>query len=410
MWIKIKVCLFDDSVGLTGSGVYLYFIAKKLLEKKCEVFYIHQADTKHIKNLYTHSNFTPIKINGKINSKFLMLNKLSLLKIFKTVIKDLIKKEDIDLIHLNESFNPYFNSINKILRENNIKSVTTAHGCCNYEAKTIIWHPLVNFKEKVFHSIYYPPLLTWEIYNLSKIPNYITVTSGIKEKLTQIGLKYWHHNFKSKMTYIQNGVNLKRFNTRKPDNNYLQKIKSNDDEIIILFSGGLVIRKLPLLLINSFYLLNKKIPNIRLVLVGGGRLFEYCKNMVYRLGIKNIVNFMGYVDYEQMPKILSIADIFVLPSIYETPGISILEAMAMKVPIIASNLPDMDEIIKDNVNGILFNNDENAIRNLFIKMKYLVENEEFRANISSNAYKFLTKNHNIDKITEKIYSYYKILI
>jgi len=368
------------------------------------------VDTKHINDLKSSNNFKSIKIGEKFHNKLLMLNKLSYIPPLKSVIKKLLEKNDIDLVHFNESFNPYFLSINPILNKFKVKSITTAHGCANYEAGKIVPHPLVGLLEKISHLIYYPPLLSYEILNLPKIPHYICVTKGVKKQLTKIGRKFWYKDFTPKMRYIPNGIDLKKFSLRTPDDKYLKKYKKTENEIIILFSGGLVIRKLPFLLIKSFYLLLKEVQNVRLIFVGGGRLSNLCKILVNSLNIQDKVDFLGYVEHNEIPKILSIANIFVLPSIYETPGISLLEAMAMKVPVIASNLPDINELIINKKNGILFDNDNDAIKNLYKKLKELIMDEQLRSKISENEYQFVKKNHNINLITNRIYLFYKNLI
>jgi len=291
-----------------------------------------------------------------------------------------------------------------------IKVITTAHGSVNFESRAIIFHPMVNFIEKLAHSIYYPPLIYWEIKNLPSIPYFITVTKGIKNYLTNLGIILWKKNLKNKFYHIPNGIDTKKFYPQSPDENYISLIDKNDNEIVIMFTGGLVVRKLPYLLIKSFYLLRKIFSNIKLVFVGGGRLLNYCKLLVNNLNLNDSVIFTGYVQYNEVIKFLSLADIFVLPSIYETPGMSMLEAMAMKIPIVASNLPDINEIIVNYKNGILFKNDYNAVKNLYHQLKLLINNPELRIKIANNGYNFVRTSFDINSINEKIYKLYKYLI
>jgi glycosyltransferase involved in cell wall biosynthesis len=401
--------LVDDSVGLTGSGLYLYFIAKRLLQKKAEIFYFYHTETDHIRALNQNNNFNAIKIKNALKNKFLILDKLTFLKSIKSNILKLIKNNRIDLIHLNESFNPYFFYLLPIFKKFNIKSVVTAHGCVNYEAKTIIFHPLVNLKEKMSHALYYPPLLNFEIINMLQISNYISVTNGIKTNLIKISNNFLKYDISDKIVHISNGVDMKIFSPKIKDKKY-SGLKRSEDEIIIVFSGGLVVRKLPFLLIKSFYLLKKEISDVRLILIGGGRLYNYCKNLIEKLKLNDDVILLGYVKHEDIPRILSIADIFVLPSIYETPGISMLEAMAMKIPVIASNLPDINEIITNKETGLLFMNDRYAIKNLFLRLKKIIDDRSLRKEITENAYSMIKKRYDIRKITEKIYKYYNNLI
>ncbi|MBD3230687.1 MAG: glycosyltransferase [Candidatus Lokiarchaeota archaeon] len=401
--------MIDDSVGLTGSGLYLYFIAKRVLQKNAEVYYLYNTKTDHIKHLNKHSNFNAIKIENRLNNNFLMLNKLSFYKSIKSNVMKLVKNDSIDLIHLNESFNPYYFYLKPIFEKFNIKSVVTAHGCVNYEAKTIISHPLVHFKEKIAHSIYYPPLIKFEIGNLIQIQNYISVTAGVKNNLIKIAKLFLNYDIKDKIIHIPNGVDTRMFSPKIKAEKY-NNIKKSEDEIAIIFSGGLVVRKLPILLIKSFYLLKKYIPNVRLILIGGGRLYTECVNLITQLDLNESVNLLGYIEHADIPKVLSIADIFVLPSIYETPGISMLEAMAMKIPVIASNLPDINEIIIHEKTGLLFNNNQHAIKNLYLNLKKIIENDVLKNEIKEQAFSYIKKYYEIHKITDKIFNYYDILI
>lgn len=82
---------------------------------------------------------------------------------------------------------------------------------------------------------------------------------------------------------------------------------------------------------------------------------EKIREMVKKYNLENNFIFVGNIPYNEMPKYYSAADIFVLPSITEALGIVILEALAMGIPVIASNVGGIKDIIAHGYNGLLVN-------------------------------------------------------
>lgn len=96
--------------------------------------------------------------------------------------------------------------------------------------------------------------------------------------------------------------------------------------------------------------------NIRLKIAGRGYLEDELKKLASELDITDYVEFIGYVPYEDIVKLLQSSDIFVLPSWYEALGCVYLEAMACGVPAIGCWGNGIDEVIDSGVNGFLIHN------------------------------------------------------
>ena len=75
--------------------------------------------------------------------------------------------------------------------------------------------------------------------------------------------------------------------------------------------------------------------------------------LVRRYRLDKNVEFLGSISRNRLPEYYSQADIFVLPSVYEPFGIVILEAMAARLPVVASNVGGIPEIVKNNKTGLL---------------------------------------------------------
>jgi len=104
-------------------------------------------------------------------------------------------------------------------------------------------------------------------------------------------------------------------------------------------------------LIMAFAQVITEIPNIRLVFLGDGELRGELSGQVKTLGLEKHVLFLGIRN--DVPEIISCSDLFVLPSINEEFGVVLLEAMAMKCPIVAANVGGVPEVVLDGETGVL---------------------------------------------------------
>jgi len=149
------------------------------------------------------------------------------------------------------------------------------------------------------------------------------------------------------------GVNFKKFNPDAyPNKSTLRKVYGYTDTDFILISiADLNENKHQDLLFNMINLLKNSIPNIKLLLVGEGPDTKKYKEQVDKLGITENVHFLGY--RKDIPELLKISDILVSASRREGLGVSLIEAMAMGLPIIVTDNRGHRELIKNGENGFL---------------------------------------------------------
>ncbi len=99
----------------------------------------------------------------------------------------------------------------------------------------------------------------------------------------------------------------------------------------------------------------------RLLVVGKGPAREDMEKLVRELGLEDKVTFTGFVSDEDLPRYYNAADMVVSASKFETQGLTILEAMATGKPVACRNGRAFAEIVKDGVNGYLFDDDESCV-------------------------------------------------
>jgi N-acetyl-alpha-D-glucosaminyl L-malate synthase BshA len=143
---------------------------------------------------------------------------------------------------------------------------------------------------------------------------------------------------------IHNFVDVGRFN-KKPIDAFRKVIAPNGERILMHASNFRTIKRV-LDVVRIFYEVNKKIPS-KLLFVGDGPDRPAAENLCRELCIYDQIRFVG--KQEQMEDILAVADLFVLPSEYESFGLAALEAMAAGVPLISTNVGGLPEI---NINGV----------------------------------------------------------
>ena len=157
----------------------------------------------------------------------------------------------------------------------------------------------------------------------------------------------------------------------------------------ILGVGRLTKQKNFELLIKFFLNIQKKDPEIRLVIIGEGENYKNLKNLIFKNELQNKVFLLGYK--KNVYKYMNNSKFFILSSKWEDPGFVLVEAAASRTVILSSDCPNgPKEILSNGKNGILFNN--NDIKDLVNKYHLLEEmNLQEVEKMKVNAFKNLKK-------------------
>ncbi len=130
--------------------------------------------------------------------------------------------------------------------------------------------------------------------------------------------------------------------------NYLNKFYSINTKFI-LYVGGFSPRKNIVGLLDAFSKVSKQIKDLNLIIIGQhGLSYELYKNRAAKLNISDKVLFPGFIPVEHMPIFYNASELFVYPSFYEGFGLPPVEAMACGIPVIASNITSLPEVLGDS--------------------------------------------------------------
>lgn len=201
---------------------------------------------------------------------------------------------------------------------------------------------------------------------------------------------------------IPNGIDIKRFKNLSKEN-IRKRLKITNDEKIIIFVGRLEDIKGVKYLIEAMKSIKQKDKNIKLMLVGDGEDRGKLERLVKELDLEENVIFIGKVPNEKVPEYMVVSDVFVLPSLSESFGIVNLEAMASGLPIVATKVGGLPEIIKDGENGFLV--EPKNTKEITEKVLLLLEDIELNKRIAEKN-KEEVKKYSWGNVAEKLEEVY----
>ena len=208
-----------------------------------------------------------------------------------------------------------------------------------------------------------------------------------------------------KFVTIYDGIDYEKF-LRGTTNLKKEDFGFHGDDPVIGCIGRLDPEKGQVYLIQSAEALLKECPRLKFLIVGEGSCRSQLEAYAAELGIRDALRFLGL--RKDVSQLLSVMDIFVLPSLYEGLGIAVLEAMARSLPVIASRVGGVPEIIDDGVTGILVAPEDS--RAIAEAVRLLLGNREKAHTLGVNACERVNKNFGINLMVEKIEKLYNTLL
>jgi len=200
-----------------------------------------------------------------------------------------------------------------------------------------------------------------------------------------------------KVTLIPNWIDFDEMPKSRSD-------RSNSSSV--LFVGRLHPVKQADILIKAFAHLHKTYPQTTLQIIGDGEERRNLEALAKKLEISNRVQFLGFQSHKKVLNAMMQSDMIALPSKIEGNPRVLLEAMMVKLPIVATNAPGIRDIVQHAETGHLIS--EPTPEKLSQGIEYILENKEYAARIAENAYEFakheFSKEHVLSNIRKDLVS------
>jgi len=185
----------------------------------------------------------------------------------------------------------------------------------------------------------------WSTYEADKI---IVTTEFMRREVCDHFHAPWE-----KAKIIPNGINLKKFPDSVDRGAIRRRYGIQDHEKLVLCVGRLVPQKGIEYLIKAVPRVVQRHHEAKFIIVGDGWLKSHLEHVARSSGHEWKISFTGFIPDSELVALLMSADVLVVPSIYEPFGIVALEGMAAKVPVVATQVGGLGEIIEHDKTGIL---------------------------------------------------------
>jgi glycosyltransferase involved in cell wall biosynthesis len=296
--------------------------------------------------------------------------------IFRTLLKI---KDDYDLIHAHCHL--FFSTImaSLVRRFGSPPLIITTHGIMSASASD--W----------FNMLYMKNVGKWVLKSADRI---ICYTQMEKDKLVDM-LKI----DSEKISVIPNGVDTDLFHP-DPDTD---KRSNQSNAITILWVGRFVRGKGVDYIIQAAKILVKECPNLKILLVGDGPSKGKIKGLIEKFDLNKNVIINENIANENMPGVYQKSDMFVLPSLNEGVPKTLLEAMACGKPVVISDFPHLEELIKNA--GLMFpKGDVRALANSIMR---LTRDKELAKELGNNGRKKIVEGHSWESTVSKTIELYE---
>ena len=387
----MRIGIFTDTYtpfinGVTTSVVML----KKALERKGHTVYIVTVNAENMK-YEVEGNGKVIRIPGIP----IGIYDYRLTGIYPIKAINMIRKWNLDVIHSQTEFG--IGTFARILaKQLNIPLVHTyhtmyedyvhyiTHGYFNRSSKKIVEYLTLFYCDKTISELVVPTKKAYELF---------------KQK----------YKVDRNVYIVPTGIDVEKFYKEKNKNiNITEKRKElglSKDDFVILFVGRIGSEKNIDLLLSAMNSLITISNNIKLLIVGDGPVLENYKNYVIKNKLEQNIIFTGKVPWNKINTYYLISDCFTTASHTETQGLTVIEAMAASLPVVAIKDESFTDTVINELNGLVFRNKreyKKCITRLY-QDKNLLKKLSNQARISAET-------HSSKYFAEQLLDVYKIAI
>lgn len=221
---------------------------------------------------------------------------------------------------------------------------------------------------------------------------------SLSEVLSRLGIP------NNKIHTVKRGVHTKVFRLRKNGEKKKTELGINKGNVVILYVGRLEKIKGLEYLVETAKQLLKEYNHLTFVFAGEGTLRQKYEEMTR--SIRENVMFLGFRS--DVYQLMNAADIFVLPSRSEAHPISVLEAKACGLPVIASKVGGVPEIVRDGVNGRCVK--PKSVEKLTEALRELIDNPSLAKKMGKKGRIFVKQHFSEEVVTNNVEKYYQKLV
>lgn len=318
--IKIGIVCYPT---FGGSGVVATELGKALAQEGHKVHFITYSQPSRLDFLNENLFYHEVSIRSYPLFEYPPYE-LALASKMVSVVKN----EKLDLLHVHYAI-PHASAAymaKQILKSHgiNIPVVTTLHGTdITLVGKDASYEPVVTF-------------------SINQSDGVTAVSEDLRKET------YLHFKITNEIEVIPNFIDLEKFKKQKKDH-FKKAICPNGEMLIVHTSNFRKVKRIGDV-INVFNNIHKEIP-AKLLMIGDGPERTGAEEQCRELNISQDVRFLGKL--EAVEEVLSVADLFLMPSEKESFGLAALEAMACEVPVISSNTGGIPELNVDGVTGFM---------------------------------------------------------
>jgi len=305
-----------------GSGVVATELGIALAEKGHQIHFITYAEPARISNI-----LNPNLFYHEVNiSNYPLFEYPPYELALTSAIVDVVKHQKLDLLHVHYAI-PHASAAvmaKDILKTQGIEIpvITTLHGT---DITLVGKDPS------------YEPVVTYSI-------NRSDVVTSVSEDLKKDTFK--HFDVNRTIEVIPNFIDLEKFQKRSKDH-FKKAICPNGERLLVHTSNFRKVKRIDQV-VKIFSEVVKKIPS-KLLLIGDGPERPAIESLCRKLGTCNDVRFLGKIS--DVTEVLSVSDVFLMPSEKESFGLAGLEAMACEVPVVSSDVGGLPEMNKNGFSG-----------------------------------------------------------
>lgn len=360
-----------------GSGVIATELGKALAEKGHSIHFITYSQPVRLDFFSENISYHEVSV-----ANYPLFEYAPYESALTSKLVDVVKYEKLDILHVHYAI-PHASVAwlaKQILATQGIfiPVVTTLHGTdITLVGKDMSFEPVVTFA--INHS-----------------DGVTTVSESLKSDT------YANFRIEKEIEVIHNFIDLKRF-SKKAKDHFKKAIAPFGEKLIVHTSNFRKVKRVEDV-VNVFDKVIKKVPS-KLLLIGDGPERPAIEKLCRDLGNCDHVRFLG--KQEAIEEILSVCDLFIMPSESESFGLAALEAMACQVPVISSNTGGMPELNIHNQTGFLSNvgDIEDMAKNSIELLSDPDKHARFRKNALAQA-----KNFDIHVILPRYEQYYQKVI